>query len=460
MLAVEQGVVAFLLHLAFFASSQPFPPLHLSCCTLLRHRNTAGGWGGGRGHFWACVSGRLRSISRVAGQPDFAGPFPATGRTLHTLITRKPLRWSEDISKCLTFLIWVCSCCWRSQSDFFISSSIAAWSLGPPWVLLPWGKFFLVAQFLSKWLGTSMHVFYSGIDTTSCYRLTAFVTSLVLSGLSINWSEDDESDSEDSLQEGNWEWQRNWEDDHDTCRNAVNDDTHAPAKAMAWWVERTSRFVVCVCVWEREREREREKRELDGQWSWILQSGSAAFENRFTYGHTLERPSKVTKKKRKQNVRAFATIASSRSCCVRFNRQCQYFNESSVSWHRAHSLTRWGEYKEVGAIISGHGWRHNLIYCVIWALWIRLTMIGPLLTSEWKDSSSETLAIRMFKGSVERSRHERHFCSLLPYFLLYWLQIFRLCLSFCTSSPDLVLFKKFLQEKEKYPKNHPKRLSS
>ena len=56
------------------------------------------------------------------------------------------------------------------------------------------------------------------------------------------------------------------------------------------------------------------------------------------------------------------------------------------------------------------------------------------------------------KGSVERSRHERHFCSLLPYFLLSWLQIFQLCLSFCTASPDLVLFKKFLQEKEKHPK--------
>ena len=34
-----------------------------------------------------------------------------------------------------------------------------------------------------------------------------------------------------------------------------------------------------------------------------------------------------------------------------------------------------------------------------------------------------------FKGSVDRSRHERHFCSLLPYFLLSWLQIFQLCLS-------------------------------
>ena len=64
------------------------------------------------------------------------------------------------------------------------------------------------------------------------------------------------------------------------------------------------------------------------------------------------------------------------------------------------------------------------------------------------------------KGSVEWSRHERHFCSLLPYFLLSWLQIFQLCLSFWTSSFDLVLFKKFLQGKEKYPKNLPKRLSS
>ena len=69
-------------------------------------------------------------------------------------------------------------------------------------------------------------------------------------------------------------------------------------------------------------------------------------------------------------------------------------------------------------------------------------------------------AWKELKGSVEWSRHERHFCSLLPYFLLSWLQIFQLCLSFWTSSFDMVLFKKFLQEKEKYPKNLPKRPSS
>ena len=45
-----------------------------------------------------------------------------------------------------------------------------------------------------------------------------------------------------------------------------------------------------------------------------------------------------------------------------------------------------------------------------------------------------------YKGSVERSRHEQHFCSLLPYYLLSCLQIFQLCLSFWTSSFDLVLF--------------------
>ena len=47
--------------------------------------------------------------------------------------------------------------------------------------------------------------------------------------------------------------------------------------------------------------------------------------------------------------------------------------------------------------------------------------------------------LNKFKGSVEWSRHEQHFCSLLPYFLLSWLQIFQLCLSFWTSSFDLVL---------------------
>ena len=77
---------------------------------------------------------------------------------------------------------------------------------------------------------------------------------------------------------------------------------------------------------------------------------------------------------------------------------------------------------------------------------------------------SETLDYQMvstyIKGSVDRSPHERHFWSLLPYFLLSWLQIFQLCLSFWASSIDLVIFLKFLQEKEKYPKNHPKRLSS
>ena len=51
-----------------------------------------------------------------------------------------------------------------------------------------------------------------------------------------------------------------------------------------------------------------------------------------------------------------------------------------------------------------------------------------------------TWKLYLFKGSVDRSRHEQHFCSLLPYFLLSWLQIFQLCLSFWTPSFDLVLF--------------------
>ena len=77
------------------------------------------------------------------------------------------------------------------------------------------------------------------------------------------------------------------------------------------------------------------------------------------------------------------------------------------------------------------------------------------LPSSQKRFDCFTLAF-FFKGSVERSRRERHFCSLLPYFLLSWLQIFQLCLFFCTSSPDLVLFKKFLQEKEKKSEKPPK----
>ena len=46
----------------------------------------------------------------------------------------------------------------------------------------------------------------------------------------------------------------------------------------------------------------------------------------------------------------------------------------------------------------------------------------------------------LFRGCVERSWHERHFWTQLPYFLLFWLQIFQFCLSFWSSSFDLVLF--------------------
>ena len=39
--------------------------------------------------------------------------------------------------------------------------------------------------------------------------------------------------------------------------------------------------------------------------------------------------------------------------------------------------------------------------------------------------------MNQIKGCVERSRHGRHFCSLVPYFLLFRLHIFQLC------SPEL-----------------------
>ena len=63
--------------------------------------------------------------------------------------------------------------------------------------------------------------------------------------------------------------------------------------------------------------------------------------------------------------------------------------------------------------------------------------------SLWRDGSLQTDHFALLlhvKGSVERSRHERHFCSLLSYLLLSLLQIFQIGLSFWTSSLDLVLF--------------------
>ena len=63
-----------------------------------------------------------------------------------------------------------------------------------------------------------------------------------------------------------------------------------------------------------------------------------------------------------------------------------------------------------------------------------------IVLAEGHVRSTESCRSTVLKGNVDRSRHERHFCSLLPYFLLSWLQIFQLCLSFWTSSSDLVLF--------------------
>ena len=99
---------------------------------------------------------------------------------------------------------------------------------------------------------------------------------------------------------------------------------------------------------------------------------------------------------------------------------------------------------------------------------ISLTRYWRKKTTDWltdwlrkcAKSQDQGISRSKVKGSVEWSRHVRHFCSLLPYYLLSWLQIFQLFLSFWTSSFDMVLFLKFLQEKEKYPKNFPKRLSS
>ena len=63
------------------------------------------------------------------------------------------------------------------------------------------------------------------------------------------------------------------------------------------------------------------------------------------------------------------------------------------------------------------------------------------------------------KGSVDRSRPERHFRSLRPCFPRSWLQIFQHCLSW-TSSFDLVVFEKLHQENGNFAKKYPERLSS
>ena len=57
-----------------------------------------------------------------------------------------------------------------------------------------------------------------------------------------------------------------------------------------------------------------------------------------------------------------------------------------------------------------------------------LTISGSAFGSRCSFRSSSALFAIIFvrflylQGSVERSRHERHFCSQLPYFFLSWLQ--------------------------------------
>ena len=53
------------------------------------------------------------------------------------------------------------------------------------------------------------------------------------------------------------------------------------------------------------------------------------------------------------------------------------------------------------------------------------------------------------KGGVERSRRERLICSLLAYFLLFWLQIFQLCLSLSVLHPLIWFFFKNSFRKKK-----------
>ena len=99
-----------------------------------------------------------------------------------------------------------------------------------------------------------------------------------------------------------------------------------------------------------------------------------------------------------------------------------------------------------------HDEKHNM-------LTVKAYCINALLSTRRPGICAAFLrhhVINGVKGSVERSRHERHFFSLLSYFLLSWLQIFQLCLSFWTSSVDLVLFLKNPSGKRKITKKPPK----
>ena len=75
-----------------------------------------------------------------------------------------------------------------------------------------------------------------------------------------------------------------------------------------------------------------------------------------------------------------------------------------------------------------------------------ISKIGP------RPFKNFVLKIKSFKWSVERSRHERHICSLLPYF--YFLD-FKFSNVVCPSElhPLIWFFLKTPSGKRKYPKN-------
>ena len=114
------------------------------------------------------------------------------------------------------------------------------------------------------------------------------------------------------------------------------------------------------------------------------------------------------------------------------------------------SVWVWGRWKIPGSsyVAIGHaamsGSSQPTIHIDLTRLWAYEVDGYPswiALLFRWFSASNKLLIWKScIEGSVERLWLERHFCLLLPYFSLSWLQIFQLCFSFWTSFFVLVFF--------------------